>query len=578
MKYYIYLEDYAICMSENTSLKGAIKKLFNLINLEKSEIKNVYIYAVLNGAIILSLPLGIQAIINLMFGVNLSTSLVVMIALVIFGVLLNGIFQIKQMRVIEKLQQRIFTRLTFAYAYRIPKINLISIDKYYLPELVNRFFDTATLQKGLSKLLLDLPTATIQVLFGIVLLGFYHPIFVVFGITLLLVGIVIFYSSSSKGFTSSIEESDYKYKVAFWLEELARSIKTFKYHQQTDLHLKRTDDLVGGYLNSRNNHFSVLLLQYRVIIGFKVIVTAAMLVVGAFLFINQVINLGQFIATEIIIITIINAMEKLIISLEVVYDVLTALEKIDKVLEKPLDNDSDELITLENWLPVDGLKVTATNLNFGFEDENLILKDINLSINAGEKVCIYGAQDSGKSTLIKLLTGLWQNYNGGLMINNIPVRNISPSVLHHEISFYLTDDELFTGTLIENITLGEKDIDFNELQKVIELVGLSDFVSRKRKGFETVLDSQGKKLSYNIVQKILLARCLYKKPSLLLLEDGWMYIDEESKNKIIAYLTSKSTNFTMIAVSNDPAFMAKCDKTFIMDGGKINGYDHVSTG
>jgi ATP-binding cassette subfamily B protein len=556
-------------MTKSNSLREAIKKLFQLINLEKAEIKNIYIYAILNGAIILSLPLGIQAIINLMFGVTVSTSLIVMIVLVVFGVFMNGIFQIKQMRVIESLQQRIFTRLTFGYAYRIPKINLISIDKYYLPELVNRFFDTASLQKGLSKLLLDLPTATIQVLFGLILLGFYHPIFILFGILLLIVGIVIFYLSSSKGFSSSIEESDYKYQVAYWLEEVSRCIKTFKFNQQTDLHLKKTNDLVSGYLTSRNKHFSVLLFQYRVIIGFKVIITAAMLVVGAFLFINQIINLGQFIATEIIIITIINAMEKLIISLEVVYDVLTSLEKINKVLEKPQDKEEDALINLDNWEITKGVNVVAKNLSFGFEGESLILNNVNFSIEAGEKICIKGIHASGKSTLIKTLSGMWPNYNGKLTINNIPLRNLSPSVLHQEVSFYLTEDELFSGTLLENITLGKKDVDFNELQKIIDLVGLSDFVSNKGRGLDILIDPQGKKLSYNIAQKILLARCFYKKPSLLLIEDGWMYIDDDSKNRIINYLTSKNNLFTLIAISDDENFMAKCDRTYIMDKGTI---------
>jgi len=556
-------------MIKSDSLRAAIKKLFQLINLEKSEIKNIYIYAIINGAIILSIPLGIQAIINLMFGVIISTSLIVMIALVVFGVLMNGVFQIKQMRVIERLQQRIFTRLTFGYAYRIPKINLLSIDKYYLPELVNRFFDTASLQKGLSKLLIDLPTATIQVLFGLILLGLYHPVFILFGVLLLVVGLVIFYLSSSKGFSSSIEESDYKYQVAYWLEELSRCIKTFKFNQQTDLHLKKTNDLVEGYLASRNKHFSVLLFQYRVIIGFKVIITAAMLVVGAFLFINQIINLGQFIATEIIIITIINAMEKLIISLEVVYDVLTSLEKINKVLEKPQDKEEDALINLDNWEITKGINVIAKNLSFGFEGESLILNNVNFSIEAGEKICIKGVHASGKSTLIKTLTGMWSNYNGKLTINNIPLSNLSPSILHQEVAFYLSEDELFSGTLLENITLGKKEINFKELQSIIDLVGLSDFVANKRKGLDTNIDPQGKRLSYNIVQKILLARCIYKKPSLLLMEDGWMRIDDESKNRIINYLTSKDNLFTLIAISNDADLFLKCDRTYLMNKGTI---------
>ncbi|HET8830101.1 MAG TPA: ABC transporter ATP-binding protein [Pelobium sp.] len=555
-------------MKQEHSLRNAIFKFFKLINLEKNEIRNIYIYAFLNGIILLSLPLGIQAVINLMFGATVSTSLVVLICLVIFGVLMNGVFQIKQMREIERLQQRVFTRLTFSYAYRIPKITLSSVDKYYLPELVNRFFDTASLQKGLSKILLDLPTATMQVFFGLILLGFYHPVFILFGVFLLVLGLFIFYGTSSKGFNSSIQESDYKYSVASWLEELSRSVKTFKRSQQTDFHLKRTDELVAGYLDSRQQHFKVLLVQYRVIIAFKVIITASMLIIGAFLFLNQIINLGQFIATEIIIITILNAVEKLIISLEVVYDVLTALEKTNKVLEKQQDKET-ALINVKNWENGLGAAISIKNLSFGYNEDEHILKHINLEIKAGEKVCIMGSEGSGKSTVLKLLTCMWPYFEGQFLFNKNPVQNVLPAVLYKEISFHLSDDELFGGTLLENITLGENDINFNELQSILDLVGLSEFISIKSEGFESKIDPQGKKLSFNVAQKILLARSIFKKGSLLLLDESWMGIDLESKLNVIDYLTSKTNKQTLVAISNDAFFATKCDHVYIMENGNI---------
>ncbi len=559
-------------MAESHSLRSAIGKLFTLINLEKNEIRSIYIYATLNGLILLSLPLGIQAVINLMFGVTISTSLVVMISLVVFGVLMNGVFQIKQMRVIEKLQLRVFTRLTFSYAFRIPKITLESIDKYYLPELVNRFFDTASLQKGLSKILLDLPTASIQVVFGLILLGFYHPIFIVFGFLLLIIGLIIVYSTSSRGFSSSIDESDYKYKVASWLEELSRSIKTFKVNQQTDLHLKRTDELVTGYLSSRAEHFKVLIFQYRVIIGFKVIITAAMLVAGAFLFINQVINLGQFIATEIIIITIINGLEKAIISLEVVYDVLTSLEKINKVLDKPQDRESS-LIKTKNWPDDVGSAISLKNLTFGYDAKKPILKDISIEITAGQKVCIKGTEDSGKSTLLKLLSCMWIVQEGQYVFNKTPIQNVALELLHNEIAFHLTEDELFGGSLLENITVGKIDLDFKKLQDVVELVGLTDFVSSSSNGFNTMIDPQGKKLSFNIAQKILLARLIFKKASLVLIDESWMGIDEETKENIINHLTSKENTQTMVAISNDDLFASRCDVVYVIENGYLKRYN-----
>lgn len=555
-------------MTEKPSLRAAIRKLFQLINLEKIEIQHIYIYAIISGVIMLSLPLGIQAIINLMFGAVISTSLVVLIILVITGTLFNGILQVKQMRITERIQQRIFTRLTFAYTNRIPKLKLQSLDDYHLPELVNRFFDTVNLQKGLSKLILDFPVASIQIVFGLILLSFYHPVFIAFG--MLLSGLVysIFYYTSPKGFSSSITESDYKYHVAHWLEEIGRSVKTFKFFQHNDLHLNKTDELVSGYLKARDEHFSVLVFQYRIMIAFKVLITGAMLIIGAVLFINQQINLGQFIAAEIIIITIINAIEKMIVSLETVYDVLTSLEKINKILDKPQDQDVERNLITE----IDkskGLEIELRDVSFGFKADKKILKHINLTIKSGEKICIKGEEGSGKTTLLRFLSGIWSDFEGNLLYNQIPFKNYNPDKIYEQTAFFLDEDELFSGTIIENITLKREITDHKKLKDVCNLVGLSDFLNDKPKGFDYKIDPQGKRLSSNIAQKILLARCIYKEPQLLLLEDGWLAIEESNRNRIIEFLTAKNQKFTLVLISNQQTLVDKCDRVLVMKDGQI---------
>lgn len=550
------------------SLKKAITRFYNLVSLEKKEITNIYFYAIVNGIILLSLPLGIQAIINLLFGATISTSLIVLIAIVIIGVLFTGILQIAQMKIAERIQQRIFARLTFAYAYRIPKINLISIDEYYLPELVNRFFDTSNLQKGFSKLLLDFPAASIQILFGLILLCFYHPVFIVFAIIIVTLVFLIFYQTSPKGFNTSMKESDYKYDVGHWLEEVSRAIKTFKFNQQTDLHLDKTDHLVTGYLKSRNDHFSVLLFQYRVMVGFKVMTTAAMLILGSYLFIQQQINLGQFIAAEIIIITILNSIEKMILSLEIIYDVLTSLEKLNNVLDKPQDSERGKMIDYP--MPVTaGIDIKINNLNFSYPNGLAVIKGLNLQIKAGEKIAIMGSEGSGKSTLIKLLAGLYHDFTGNIVYNNIPLKMIPDGTLYQRIAVLLADDELFNGTLLENITIGKNDIPFEEIDKICSVVGLQDYIFSQQHGYQTLLDPQGKKLSFNIVQKILLARCLIIKPALLLLEDGWLGIESGIREQVVDFLINKNEGCTMIAITNDDSFAALCNRTLYMESGSM---------
>jgi len=205
-----------------------VARILKLLRLERTEISAIYFYAVMAGLIQLSLPLGVQSIVSFVLGGAMSTSLILLIVLVVIGVLATGLMYINQMKQIEKIQQKIFVRYSMEFTEHIPKIDLKKADPFYLPELVNRFFEIPALQKGLSKLLLDIPTATIQILFGLTLLSFYHPVFILFGIILIILLAAILYYSGSKGLSTSLEESRYKYQVAAWLEELARVVKSFK--------------------------------------------------------------------------------------------------------------------------------------------------------------------------------------------------------------------------------------------------------------------------------------------------------------------------------------------------------------
>lgn len=541
------------------SFTAAFKKFIQLINLEKREVGQIYFFAILIGAIQLSLPLGIQAIVGLLFGGILSVSLIVLIAFVVSGVFLGGVIQVMQMNVTENIQQRIFTRLTFAYAYRIPRIDLLSIDNYYLPELVNRFFDTANLQKGLAKLLLDVPTASIQIIFGILLLTFYHPAFAVFGFILLIFVIFIISGSSNKGLNSSIEESDYKYRVGHWLEEISRAIKTFKFTQKGQFHLKKVDELILGYLSARRLHFKVLVLQYKTLIAFKVLITASMLIIGTLLFLDQKINLGQFIAAELIIIAVLNSVEKLILSLATGYDVLTAIEKLDHVLQKPHDKDLEKIKGFDpNYS--NGFNLSVKNLGFTFPNGKKVLENVSFELKPGDKICISGSQGSGKTTLIRVLSGLYGGYSGQILVNDLPLQNIPVEDWRDGIAVFFAQEELFNGTLLENLTLGNINMSLEEINETCKLVGLLPFIQSKVDGYHIMIDSQGQKLPYSVIQKILLARCLLRKPKILMMENGWEAIEMEYRQHIVNKLVSDKS-FSLIAITDLPELLSGCDRT-----------------
>ena len=533
---------------------GPVARLWSLVREEKADIIAIYFFAVLGGLIQLSLPVGIQAIIGFVLGGVMSTSLAVLISILILAVLFSGLIQLSQMRVIERIQQRIFAKYAFAFSDRIPKLDLKKIDSLYLPELVNRFFDTTALQKGLAKILLDVPTAMIQIAFGLLLLSFYHPFFILFGLFLVLLLWLILYLTGSKGLQSSLAESRHKYAVVGWLEEMARMTKSFKVASYTGLHLKKANKKTILYLEARTNHFGVLLFQYRTIIFFKVAITAAMLIIGVMLLLRQQINIGQFVAAEIIIITVISAVEKIIVNLDSVYDVLTAVEKVSKLTDKPVEHTGS--FDLQD---VDGMRFEARNLSFGYEAEKPILAKLSFTIQNGEKVAITGNDGSGKSTLLRLLLGVYKDFNGSLSVQGIPIGNYNLESLRRKIGILFPQENIFHGTLWENITMGQEDIDKAYLIELSTQIGLQPFIASLPSGYDTDLDPTGIRLPRNVIQKILLLRALAHRPRLLVMEEPWQGIEDHNKNNIQELLLGLKSTTVVIATSDD-AFARRCDQ------------------
>lgn len=548
----------------NVSTTGAAKKIFAILKLDKKDVYAIYVFAILAGLVQLATPLGIQTIINFVMAGSYSTSIAILIALVLIAVFVNGLLQVRQQQVTEKIQQKIFVRYALEFADRLPKLNIEKLDSYYLPELVNRFFDTSTLQKGIEKLLLEIPAALIQIIFGVILLSFYHPVFIAFGAVLLFILYLILRFTLPAGFKASIEASDQKFATAAWLEEMARVIKTFKYSRGTSLNIEKTDGIVQKYLSARTNYFKILLTQYWSLIGFKFLITAAMLIVGSILLVDQQINIGQFIAADIVILSVIASVEKLIVNLDKVYDVLTSVEKLDKIAGSEIETDGT--IHLQD-IPK-GVSIHFKDISFGYVNTGKILNNLNFHIEAGQKVCVMGASGSGKSTLLRILTGAFKNYSGSILIENIPIGNYSIDSVRSQTGILLSQQDIFNGTIWENITMGNKSIAYEEVTTLVHKCGLSNYVDSLPKGYDTVLDPTGNKLSSSVRQDILLLRALLGKRRLLLLEEPLTTMDSINKKQVADFML-RAENATVIIASNEIEIAKECDVVIYLQKGTI---------
>ena len=554
-----------------------IKRLLNLLKGERRDIGYLYVYAVAVGAIGLALPLGTQAIVGFISGGMWLNTVVLLIALVMIALVVSGILQIMQISMVEIIQRRIFAKTAFEFAYRIPRMDAEALFKHHAPELINRFFDIVTLQKGLPTLLISLLTAVIQIIFSLVLLSFYHPFFVFFGLFLVGLLVLIFYLTGPKGQQSAIAESKHKYKVAQWLEELARVLNSFKLVGSTQMPVQRVNREIDNYLIHRKVHFSVLIRQFSYVIAFKTFIIGGLLVLGTILVVDRQITLGQFVASELIIVLVIGSVETIILNMDTVYDMLAAVDKIGQVTDLKLEDEGNATVPREK--ADDGILIQAQNLGYQYpQSSKYALKNVDLVIDPGDRVCITGYNGSGKSTLLNILAGIYSSYEGSVTVGGVSLQNLDRSVLRDHIAANISQEDIFDGSVLDNITLGKPTTDYKTAIDALKAVGALEAVNQLPHGLDTHLVSEGKNLSTGLANKIILARCIAKQPKVIILNDFFQFFSKTDQQALIRYLTDERHTWSLVVVSTDPVILSQCTKVVVLREGEkvVEGtYDEV---
>jgi len=558
-------------MSDAPSL-SPVQRLFRLLAAERRDITYLYVYAALAGVISLSLPLGVQSVIGFVSSGAISTSLVVLIGLIVLGTMLVGGLQIMQLHLIEYIQQRLMARVALDFAVRLPRVRSEALDGEYLPELMNRLLDVPTLQKGLATILVEFSAAGLQIVFGLLLLSFYHPIFIAFGLLLIFLLWGLIAATGPRGLRTSIVESKYKYQVVAWLEDVARTVGSFRLPARQNLALGRTDELLNGHLNARDAHFQVLVAQSWGFVVFKTLITAGLLGIGCWLLIDKQINIGQFVAAEIVIIVTINAVEKIILKIDVVYDALTAIDKIGHVLDLetvPKPTGTAPLPAGIGTAPTPGLTVVVRGLTYRYpQAARDVLEGVTFSLAPGDHLGLVGADGGGKTTLLRLLAGQLPGYTGQVAYAGLSLSDLSPAALAAAVGDSLAHQHLFSGTVLENITLGQPELTAADAAWAVDLVGLRDDLYARPDGLQTRV-GPGYALGSGATQRLLLARAVVARPRLLLLDALLPAAALPERVQMLRRLLAPGLPWTVIVATTQPELLALLPRVAVLEEGQL---------
>jgi putative ABC transport system ATP-binding protein len=541
-----------------------LQRLTALLYLERADIGVALIYGAAIGVTSLAAPVGVQALVNSVAFGGMIQPLVVLTLLVLVALGLAAALRAMQAWVIERIQQRIFARVAVDLSRRLPRMRVEALDGAYGPELVNRFFEVFTVQKGAATLLVDGASIALAVLVGTLVLAFYHPLLLGFDLALmvLIVGVMVL---GRRGVPTSIAESKAKYAVAAWLEEMARHPSAFRSEGGADFAEARADDLTRGYLGARRAHFRILFRQIVAALVVQALATAALLGVGGFLVMAGKITLGQLVAAELIVTAVVSGVAKLGKYLESYYDLCAAVDKLGHLGDLPIETGGKAKLPRQER----GASVRLRDISFGYEGDRAVLAGAHLEIASGAKVAVTGVNGSGKSTLADLVFGLRAPIRGRVEIDGLDLSDLDLASVRGQIAL-VRGVEIFEGTVAENVGMGRPGVSAADIRGALEAVGLADDSAALPAGLSTRLYTDGAGLSAGEARRLMLARALAGRPRLLILDESLDDLDPASRRAMAAALfVPREAPWSLLVTTHNHEALRGCDEVHVLDAGAL---------
>lgn len=536
--------------------KSPWQRLSEILRLERSDITTVIVFALAVGVLSIVTPAAIEALVNTVaFGVQLWP--VVVLALVMFAFLLLSVtFRAIQLFVVECLQRRMFVRTADAFADHFATAEIESFDGRNPTDIVNRFFEIASIQKSIASLLVDGVGVVMITSVGLVVLAFYHPYLLTFALVMAILVTLVLFALGVGGVKTSIAESYAKFDMAAWLEELAKCPHTFRFGRGGVLAHQRADELADAYITARRRHFRVVWRQTLFVLLLEAVGMTVLLGLGGWLVINRQLTLGQLVAGELIVALVLAAISKLGKYIESFYDLLASLDKLGVLDQLPLERVGGELLPTSDT-PMRVVVEIAAGGGSSRSRPDASVK--SLTIAAGERVAVYGPSGGGKTFLLETLALLRVPSEGLLEFDGLDARSLDRAATRLQLS-YVGQTETFADTVAENIRVGRTDLSSTDVRRALEMVGLADEVARLPQGVATTIGSDGRPLSANAIARLSIARALAGKPRLLMINGLLDTLDMRHCPQLLESLFDRSAPWTLVVVTARDDIKNRCDR------------------
>jgi ABC-type bacteriocin/lantibiotic exporter with double-glycine peptidase domain len=525
---------------------------------ERRDLWVVVIFAMMDGLFLLASPIAVETLVNTVaFGRYLQPIIVLALLLLTF-LTFAAALQALSTYVVEILQRRLFVRLVADLAYRLPRVRGAALDEAHGPELLNRFFEIAQVQKITSSLLLDAVSIILRTFIGMAVLAFYHPFLLGFDIVLLVMIAFITFVLGRGAVKTAVRESRAKFSVGEWMQEVIRHPTAFKLHGGQQFALDRADQLTIDYLEARKRHFRIVIRQMVFALGLQTFAFTTLLGLGGWLVIQGELTLGQLVASELIVTVIVGSFTKMHKHLESFYDMMASMDKLGHLFDLPVER-HDKLFHLRSGVAAE---VAARQVSYHYGAHHRghgTLHDFTFALEPHDSVALTGPPGSGKSTLIDLLSGVREPVTGHVELDGIDLRELRPDSLREHLAV-ARSIEIFRGTIDENVHLNRPRVSAHEVRQALDAVGLTDEIQQLPDGLNAVLQTNGAPLSATQALRLMVARAIVGRPRLLLIDGILDALPDAMLQQLLPNLVGRNHPWTTLIATGRQTVIDRCDR------------------
>lgn len=524
------------------SSKTAHQRLLDILNLERNDIYLLVILTFGYGLLGLATPVAVQALVNTVTMGGVMQPLYVISVMLFVLLLFAGLLYIFEIYIVELIQRRIYIRYTIKSGKVIQGIQTQIYDGHNPEEIMNRFLDVSNAQKAAATLLTTGLTAVLQGIVGGLVLMFYSVFFIAVVVFISIALAVIILFLGRLGFPTALVESNVKYDTIAWLETIARGNYLFKFFNAKKRAEITTNQLAADYLDARKTHFRILFKQNLTAILIYAAAGTAMLALGGALVIQGQINIGQFVAAELIIFGVLYSFLSVTHKLEYYYDMLVSLEKLGVVEDLPQE-------TTGSYLPESGqyTLIEMHGISFAYSERVKPINNLSFELSRGQSLAILGASGTGKSTLVELMTGLREPSKGYISAENIDLRQLSLQDYRNHVGM-VSKVEFIEKSLLDNLILDRTHVSLDDLHQTLISLDLDKEIANLKDGLDTKVTVSGTPLSTSQAQRLMLVRAVIGKPDLLVI-DGLLDNLNRKELEVMLKLLKQNTDKWMLLVT-----------------------------